>query len=164
MTSTLKVENIKHTNNTTAQTIDSSGRILTPARPSFKAKSSSNKTIEINNDVVFDDITTSGFGLHDIGNNYNTSTGIYTAPIAGVYFFQFCVYQNASTGAEVDVYLNTQPLGVGREFGSSSLSYNTLNHCQNLLLSANDEIKVRCVVGTAYVNYHVSSFSGFLLG
>ena len=36
--SNLLVQNIKHTNNTTAQTIDSTGRILTPARPAFRAR------------------------------------------------------------------------------------------------------------------------------
>ena len=35
--SNLLVQNIKHTNGTVAQTIDSSGRVLTPARPSFCA-------------------------------------------------------------------------------------------------------------------------------
>ena len=36
--SNLLVQNIKHTNGTTAQTVDSSGRILTPARPAFRAR------------------------------------------------------------------------------------------------------------------------------
>ena len=38
MASTLKVQNIQHTNNTTALNIDTNGRILTPARPSFMAR------------------------------------------------------------------------------------------------------------------------------
>jgi hypothetical protein len=33
--SNLLVQNIKHTNGTTAMTVDSSGRVTTPARPSF---------------------------------------------------------------------------------------------------------------------------------
>ena len=36
MASTLKVNTIQHTGGTTGMTIDSSGRILTPARPSFQ--------------------------------------------------------------------------------------------------------------------------------
>ena len=35
--STLKLSNIQALNGTTAQTIDSSGRITTPARPAFRA-------------------------------------------------------------------------------------------------------------------------------
>jgi len=37
MASILKVNEIQHTGGTTAATIDSSGRILTPARPLFMA-------------------------------------------------------------------------------------------------------------------------------
>jgi len=161
--SNLLVQNIKHTNNTTAQTIDSTGRILTPARPSFKAKPSSTTTISTNNDIVFGDVTTSGYGLHNIASHYNTSDGIFTAPVAGVYFFQYCTYVNADTGSEVDLMLNGTAVGVAREFGSS-LGYSSLNHSQNLLLTASDEVKVRVVVNTAYVNVNVSSFSGFLVG
>ena len=95
--SNLLVQNIKHTNNPTAQTIDSTGRILTPARPSFRAKPSSTTNISVNNDIVFGDVTTSGFGLHNIGGHYDTSNGIFTAPLAGVYFFQFNCYQYDST-------------------------------------------------------------------
>ena len=36
--SNLLVQNIKHTNDTSAMTIDSTGRVLTPARPAFRAR------------------------------------------------------------------------------------------------------------------------------
>ena len=163
MASELHVDAIKHSGGTSAMTIDSTGRVLTPARPSFKARPSSTTTISTNNDIVFGDVTTSGYGLHNIGSHYNTSNGIFTAPLAGVYFFQFCTYVNADTGAEVDLMLNGTAVGVAREFGSS-LGYSSLNHSQNLLLSASDEVKIRVAVNTAYVNVNVSSFSGFLVG
>ena len=163
--STLKVGTIQdHANSNTAMSIDSSGRVTTPARPTFKARPSSTTSIAINNDIVFGDVTTSGYGLHNIGGHYNTSNGIFTAPVAGVYFFQYTTYQNGVTGAEVDLMLNGTAVGVAREFGSNSMSYNSLNHAQNLLLAASDQVKCRVVVGTAYVNVNVSSFSGFLIG
>ena len=40
--SNLLVQNIKHTNGTTAQTVDSSGRVTTPARPAFSIKTINN--------------------------------------------------------------------------------------------------------------------------
>ena len=74
--SNLLVQNIKHTNGTTAQTIDSTGRVLTPARPSFRAKpSGSATTIGNNNDIVFGDVTSATHGCHNIGGHYSTSTG-----------------------------------------------------------------------------------------
>ena len=38
MTSKLKVEQIAHTNNVSAMTIDSSGRVTTSARPAFSVE------------------------------------------------------------------------------------------------------------------------------
>ena len=90
--SNLLVQNIKHTNGTTAQTIDSTGRILTPARPSFLARgygSITGGSQSINN------ITThSNLGLyynfdavdHNIGSHFTNATGKFVVPVTGLYF------------------------------------------------------------------------------
>jgi len=78
--SNLLVQNIKHTNNTTAQTIDSTGRILTPARPCFSAyRNTTSGTYYDSGDLVFDATTV------NVGNCYDTSNGRFTAPITGAY-------------------------------------------------------------------------------
>ena len=78
--SNLLVQNIKHTNSTTAQTIDSTGRILTPARPCFSAyRNTTSGTYYDDGDLVFDATTV------NVGNCYSTSTGRFTAPITGSY-------------------------------------------------------------------------------
>jgi len=162
--STLKVGTIQdHANSITAMTIDSAGRVTQPARPAFRAKFSASGTLAAVNTLVFNDVTTSGFGLHNVGNHYNTSTGIFTAPIAGVYFFQFNVYQNNTTDTEVDLYVGSQAVGNGR-FMATGDSYGTCNNANTLMLSANDQVLVKVQVGTAYYNSTVSSFSGFLVG
>jgi len=70
MTSILGTQSIQHPNGTAAMTIDASGRILTPARPAFRAeKRASNQSIS-------DSTTTAITFEHeafDIGSNYNTS-------------------------------------------------------------------------------------------
>ena len=163
MSSVLKVDAIQNTAGTSALTIDSAGRPITPARPSFRAKPSSTTTISVNNDLVFADVTTSSFGCHNIGGHYNTSTGIFTCPVDGLYFFQFNVYQENTTDTEVDLFVNSNGVANGRFFATGD-SYGTCNVSNSLLLSANDQVKGRVVVGTAYVNASVSSFSGFLVG
>ena len=51
--SNLLVQNIKHTNNTTAMTVDSSGRITEPNRPAFLATYANNAWSTVsNNDVI----------------------------------------------------------------------------------------------------------------
>ena len=90
--SNLLVQNIKHTNGTTAQTVDSSGRVFTPARPSFLVRgygSITGGSQSINN------ITTgSSVGIyynfdevhHNIGSHFTNSTGKFVVPVTGLYF------------------------------------------------------------------------------
>ena len=91
--SNLLVQNIKHTNGTTAQTVDSSGRIFTSEnRPHLFARgwgavSSSQATL---NGQTMD----SDWGVHhtydevteNYGNHFDNSTGLFRFPITGLYF------------------------------------------------------------------------------
>tara|TARA_R100001082_G_scaffold63160_1_gene35401 strand:- start:596 stop:1102 length:507 start_codon:yes stop_codon:yes gene_type:complete len=77
--SNLLVQNIKHTNNTTAMTVDSAGRILTPTRPMFSVKAT--QTSNIANDTLT--TVTWGTELFDVGSNFASNT--FTAPITGYY-------------------------------------------------------------------------------
>ena len=103
MTSTIKVQNIKHTNDTTAMTIDASGRVLTPATPSFFANKNAhmaeaNGTFKIENWIT----------VHDIGSNFNASTGTYTIPITGVYFFAMnWMHGNPAGDMQLHAYKNS---------------------------------------------------------
>ena len=85
MSSILKVSEIQDpTNNNSALTIDSSGRVLTPARPAFRAeKRASNQTYSGGQPKV-----TFEHEAFDIGSNYDTSNSRFVAPVSGVYFFQ----------------------------------------------------------------------------
>ena len=86
MASELHVDAIKHSGGTTALEIDSSGRVLTPARPAFKARrlGGSNQSLGGGSDTQTLIMNVVDF---DIGGGYNTSTGIYTVPKTGIYFF-----------------------------------------------------------------------------
>ena len=98
MASTLKVQNIAHTGGTTAQTIDSTGRILTPARPAFRAFLSSNTGV-----LDFTSLPPSAFVFdsesYDIGGNYDTGNGKFIVPITGLYQFNISFYASATTVA-----------------------------------------------------------------
>ena len=85
MASILKVNTIQDaTNSNTALSVDSSGRVTTPARPSFKAYMSSDQTAPSQSTF-----TTIQFNAenHDIGGNFNTSNYTFTTPVSGVYYF-----------------------------------------------------------------------------
>ena len=100
-----KVNTIKHTGGTTAMTIDSTGRILTPARPSFHVATTATQdatTIVNWNTEIF-----------DIGGNFNTSTNKFVAPIAGIYWFN-CTALQAGNGAQMTISLRKNSSNTGR--------------------------------------------------
>jgi len=100
--STLYVDNIySKTGTSQALTIDSSGRIVTPARPAF---SGTHINVGGNTGLTGDIImNTEDF---DIGGNYNSSTGVYVVPVTGIYRYSFSGFFSNSTGSNVAA--NTQ--------------------------------------------------------
>ena len=83
--------------NTTMLNIDASGRVTMPYQPAFHAGATSTVSYSSGETVVFQT------AYHNRGNHYNTSTGVFTAPVAGVYSFTVrMLHQGASNGFQVD--------------------------------------------------------------
>ena len=139
--SNLLVQNIKHTNGTTAQTIDSSGRVLTPARPTFRARRINNLSLSGGNDTQNLIMNAVDF---DVGNGYNTSTGFYTVPLGGIYFF----------------FLNAR----FDDVASGSYSRAIIHNDKTGATSYTDLVNVlHSIVGTGMsTNYHTIQASGLL--
>jgi hypothetical protein len=74
----------------TKLSVDSSGRLLHPARPSFLARGTSGNVAQPSTgdssllSSLFT-VVSGSYGIHNVGNHYNTSTGIFTVPITGLY-------------------------------------------------------------------------------
>ena len=173
--SKLSVNTIAHTGGTTAMTVDSTGRILTPARPAFRAYLSSNSGRNnwdaasglTNNTVVFDTES------YDIGGNYDTSNGKFVVPITGIYHFDVNFYVSAIEGADwVSTYIfvdGTQTSRTIRDPQNSSYGAPWLS--DNLQLTAGQEVTAR--LGTFNDNSitlhgdgggSITNFSGYLIG
>ncbi len=171
--SQINVNTIANASGTSALTVDSTGRILTPARPAFRAFLSSNTgnvdyTSAAASDFVFESES------YDIGGNYNTGNGKFTAPIAGLYHFNASMYGtgfgSGVTWASVYIFVN----GVVRsrtindpEGGAYAFPQIT----DNLQLTAGQEVTIRLgVAGDSTVNMSgeadgsTTNFSGFLIG
>jgi len=176
--SKLQVETISHTNNTTAQTIDSSGRILTPARPAFRARldgpssnaTGSQGTLIFNNEDF------------DIGGNYNTSDGLFTAPVAGIYQFMFRMLGATDSSGSINsandtIYADFYKNGtansnivpgareIHQQAGGSH--YVSIGMTSLIQLSASDNVRV--IVGSEFAYADATDaydpcFQGFLIG
>ena len=170
--SNLLVQNIKHTNDTSAMTIDSTGRVLTPARPAFRARLTTGSGGGSTGTLVFN---TEDF---DIGGNYDTSNGRFTAPVAGVYWICFSALSagdssGSSLSATNAIWIHLHKIGteipgtVGHAYIASGNHQESIHSPNVLSLSASDYITV--VVGSEYVYTDATArwdpvFQGYLLG
>ncbi len=74
--------------------IDSSDRITNTSQPCFLARLGSNVTNVTGDGTVYTVICDTE--IFDVGSNYNNSTGVFTAPVDGKYFFSGGVYFSAT--------------------------------------------------------------------
>mgnify|MGYP001436296271 CR=1 FL=1 len=169
--STLFVNNIKHTNDTSAMTIDSAGRILTPARPAFRAeKRASNQSVSdsTNAKITFE------HEAFDIGGNYASDK--FTAPVAGIYHFNACLRCVANSGtmefAAIYLFKNGSHFTdvIQIQTSSNNLGNSHISGSVTIQLAASDYIEIYGnISGTSpVIHAHASGqrtfFSGFLIG
>jgi len=153
---------------TDAMTIDTSGRILQPAKPIFYACADSN----ISMTTSYAETTAFSNAFVNIGTHYSTSTGRFTAPISGVYNFgvasignstatvyRFRPYKNGSSLNNFELRAQTE----GGSYGTNG------EFCFVTPLNASDYISifVKSDNGTdAYAdsNFRYTYFRGHLVG
>ena len=174
--SILNVNTIANVSGNTAATIDSSGRILTPANPKFSvyqsvAISNADYTSITPSDVPFD---TEEF---DVGNCVAISSGAatFTAPVTGYYQFNLMVKMDSTASStNVSSYLDVNGALVDR---TSELSYRnihdvegggyiTINTSALIYVQATQTVKPKLHVATdTSVGLRAGQrFSGFLVG
>ena len=96
MTGIIKVDTIQNNGGTTGLTIDSSGRVVLPQnKVAFQAMRTGNITgydggSGTTNEIVFNN------EIYDISGNYDPATGLFTAPVDGMYTFYGGVYMDTN--------------------------------------------------------------------
>ena len=173
MTSVLKVDTIQSSGGTTGLTIDSTGRVLTPARPAFRVYKMSGSGGQSATGVI--SFTNEDY---DIGSGWNTN--YYQAPVSGVYQFNLAALGSNTSGGLtpganniiMDWEISTDS---GSNWGSKTRMYvyiGTSGHpnCSqsvNFKLDAGDRIRLNVSAQGLYfdsTNERNLVLSGYLVG
>ena len=161
--SKLYVDEIRHSGGAVAaMQFDSSGRILTPARPAFRGRRADVAVTNYTTETDMANYTE----VFDIGGGFNPTTGIYTVPVTGLYHINFNLTHGSvasATDMTARLYINTGDFQIRNDpqAGTSvSLCYSSVRN-----LTAGDELKVTLiVVGDTAVSINDMDFSGYLVG
>jgi hypothetical protein len=144
--------------------IDSAGRVTMPYQPSFHV--TSNSSVPLTGSLNFN------VNIHNVGNHF--SGGVFTAPIAGLYQFNFYGFSGAN-GANATpsgsysvatlVKNGNSVMSTYAQFFSTAY-YAPMGFSGAILLSANDSVGID-ITGYVYsdsANPKYLGFSGYLVG
>lgn len=125
---------------TSALTIDTAGRITTPAQPAFFGYRTSGN-ISATNTVLHNVVVTNR------GSCYNSSTGIFTVPIAGLY--EVIAGGHAENSQPVSLTINQNGTAVAEEYTNGS-TYGSVTLAVIISCSVNDQIISQVATGTMW--------------
>ena len=148
---------------TTQMNIDGSGRVTKPSQPCFVATRNSNHVIGTSDAVIPIDIED-----FDVGNNYNTSTYTFTAPVAGKYLFAFQATINSiNTGTYNACYMHKNGSGTGYRFRTLTGSgWTGISGTIVISLAVNDYVSMYGYAqsGSMMLQSGEIHFMGYLIG
>lgn len=137
--------------------IDNSGRITSPYQPMFQAYNPFGQHITGTIEAPFNSTYV------NTGGHYSTSTGRFTAPVAGRYAFHFDgLFDNISSGHHISMRKNGTQLD-GSEGYSDGLSV-CISKSMVWNLAAGDYISIFIDTANSRVHQRYGSFCGYLLG
>ena len=177
--STLKVGTIQdHANSNTAISIDSSGRVTTPARPAFMVGLSATYTHTSGNVIQYNSTDNQGFNT---GNHFDLTNHKFVVPINGLY--QFHASTSIASGEysrSANIRMHINDTNIDSRFGarnnldgdrSGSSSYLGLRGLWIINLTAGQQITWKSswetdgnMESTESMHYHGTYCWGMLVG
>ena len=159
VTTNIQSDTIKHSGGTTAMTIDSTGRVFQPTKPAFNAHRETGSNIN-SGTFVFNSTTV------NIGGGFNTSTGKFTVPVGGTYFFSTnCLTSSNADANDLQIRVDNTNIAQSRaDVGSAA--HNTVSISVIATLTANQVVEVFVAGGSGFYSGtgKFATFCGYLIG
>ena len=134
--------------------IDSAGRVTMPYQPAFTVTHSSNASLS--GTIILDTPTL------NIGGYYSTSTGRFTAPVGGSYYFIFAAIVGG-TGEFALRFLRNGSVLTGVGYASTGGSSNDTGVVAKVIyLDAGDYVNIN--ISSGNIEAQFTSFCGYLIG
>ena len=147
--------------------INSSGHVTKPYHPAFAALGLGNAQVNSYANDLPGPLLFSSVGINT-GSFYNSSTGRFTAPVAGAYYFSWSLLIDNNAGTGTVSYAQLYKNGASTSFTCYSQSpvggyYTPMSQSCVLSLNANDYVYVHGGGGNIHTGSE-SAFTGFLIG
>lgn len=146
-----------YANNAERMRIDNAGRVTTPYQPAFQAYNPQGQYIIGVTEAAFSNTYV------NVGAGYNTSTGRFTAPVSGNYFFHFDALLD---GGGANHHTSVRKNGIQFDGSESYTSGNEVHISKSITyyLVAGDYVSVFLDTNTSRIHQRYGSFSGYLIG
>ena len=143
--------------------INSSGIVTKSNHPAFTASTNAEYNISSGNVLTYNNVITNN------GNHYNGSTGVFTAPVSGVYYYAFDYYAQSNNTARATLQKSTNSGSSWSTFRygcrvSNPSNYVSASTVGVIALNANDQVRLVAEDGTVHINNPFNFFSMHLIG
>jgi hypothetical protein len=156
------VARVRLNDNGTVQLSPAAVGLSGATQPAFCATYAGTTAATLNNNIRFET------AVFNYGNHYNTANGVFTAPVAGRYFFRFHLLPNNPTTGATYIYIlknGAVTAGACSIVQHPANTWNTLSCATIFDMAAGDTATVFVAVLPAaiHTDANFDSFSGYLL-